>query len=69
MASIVADRPRMPHERLERRLRALLTLALLRDVRVLRSAGIRVTVLTPGPEGPGRHGRQPDGPAAPPGGA
>ncbi len=50
MASIVADRPRMPHERLERRLRALLTLALLRDVRVLRSAGVRVTVLTPGPD-------------------
>ena len=50
MASIVADRPRMPHERLERRLRALITLGLLRDVRTLRSAGIRVTVLTPGPE-------------------
>jgi len=42
--------PRKPHERLERRLRALLTLALLREVRALRSAGLRVTVLTPGPE-------------------
>lgn len=50
MASIVADRPRMPHERLERRVRALITAALLRDVRALRSAGMRVTVLTPGPE-------------------
>ena len=42
--------PRKPHERLERRLRALLTLALLREVRALRLAGLRVTVLTPGPE-------------------
>jgi len=50
MASVVADRPRMPHERLERRLRALITTALLREVRALRSAGITVTVLTPGPE-------------------
>jgi len=40
---------RKPLERLERRLRALLTLALLREVRALRSAGIGVTVLTPGP--------------------
>jgi NTE family protein len=50
MASIVADRPRKPHERLERHLRALMTMALLREVRALRSVGIRVTVLTPGPE-------------------
>jgi len=50
MASVVADRPRMPHERLERQLRALLTMALLREVRALRAAGITVTVLTPGPE-------------------
>jgi NTE family protein len=51
MASIMAGRlPRMPHERLERRLRALITMALLREVRALRSAGLRVTVLTPGPE-------------------
>jgi NTE family protein len=50
MASIVPDRPRKPHERLERRVRALITHGLLRDVRTLRSAGIRVTVLTPGPE-------------------
>jgi NTE family protein len=51
MASVEAGRlPRMPHERLERRLRTLITMALLREVRALSSAGIRVTVLTPGPE-------------------
>jgi NTE family protein len=49
LASIVTDRPWMPHERLERRVRALLTLALLREVRALRAAGIGVTVVTPGP--------------------
>ena len=42
--------PRKPHERLERRLRALLTMALLREVRALRAAGIGVTMLTPGPD-------------------
>jgi len=50
MASVVADRPRMPHERLERQLRALITMNLLREVRALRAAGIAVTVVTPGPE-------------------
>ena len=51
MASVVAGRlPRQPLERLERRLRALITMALLREVRALRAAGIGVTVLTPGPE-------------------
>jgi NTE family protein len=50
MASIVVGRPRRPHERLERQVRALITSGLLRDVRRLRSAGIRVTVLTPGPQ-------------------
>jgi NTE family protein len=49
MASIVTDRPRKPHERLERALRALVTSALRRDVQALRGLGIRVTVLTPGP--------------------
>jgi NTE family protein len=34
----------------EPRLRALITMALLREVRALRAAGIGVTVLTPGPE-------------------
>jgi NTE family protein len=50
MASLVADRPRKPHERLERRLRLLITLALLREAQALRALGVRVTVLTPGPE-------------------
>jgi NTE family protein len=50
MASLVMDRPRKPHEHLERRLRGLLTLALLREARTLRSLGLRVTLLTPGPE-------------------
>ena len=50
MASTVADRPRKAHERLERRLRRLITAALLREAQALRSLGIRVTVLTPGPE-------------------
>jgi NTE family protein len=49
MAAVVADHPRKPHERLERRLRRLVTRALLREARALRSAGIKVTVLTPGP--------------------
>jgi NTE family protein len=50
MASIVSDNPRKPHERLERRLRWLITHALLRDAHALRYRGIKVTVLTPGPE-------------------
>jgi NTE family protein len=50
MASVVTDRPRMPHEVLERQLRALMTVTLLREARALRAAGIAVTVLTPGPE-------------------
>jgi NTE family protein len=50
MASMITGRPSMPHERLERKLRQLITAALLREAQALRSAGIRVTVLTPGPE-------------------
>ena len=50
MASIVADRPARPPERLERRLRRLLTRSLLREAEVLRAQGTRVTLLTPGPE-------------------
>jgi NTE family protein len=50
MASIVTDRPRGPYERLERRFRSLITLALLREVRALRQRGIQVHVVTPGPE-------------------
>ena len=50
MASVLADRPARPPERLERRLRRLITRTLLREAEVLRGAGTRVTVLTPGPE-------------------
>ncbi|HEY7014967.1 MAG TPA: patatin-like phospholipase family protein [Streptosporangiaceae bacterium] len=49
-ASLVMDRPRRPLEWAERRLRALLTSALLRELGTLRSSGTRVIVLTPGPE-------------------
>jgi NTE family protein len=50
MASLETDRTRKPHERVERRLRWLFTLALLREANALRSLGIKVTVITPGPE-------------------
>jgi NTE family protein len=50
MASTVTDSPRKPRERLERTLRGLFTHALLRDARRLHARGIKVTVLTPGPE-------------------
>jgi NTE family protein len=50
MASLVTDRPGTRLERLERRLRALVTRSLLREARTLRAQGIRVTLLTPGPE-------------------
>ena len=57
MASIVADRPRMPHERLERRLRALITLGLLRgrtDAALGWQPGPRAHAR---PAGAGRHAR------------
>ena len=50
MASVVADRPGRTTERLERRVRRVITRSLLREAEVLRAAGTRVTVLTPGPE-------------------
>jgi NTE family protein len=50
MASVVPGQPRRPIERLERRVRRLITRGLLRSAQALRSAGIKVTVLTPGPE-------------------
>ena len=50
MASFEMDRPRKPQQLLERRLRRLLTNALRRDANALRSLGVRVTMLTPGPE-------------------
>ena len=50
MASTEPDRPRKPHERLERRFRHLITHVLLREAKALRARGMRVTVVTPGPE-------------------
>jgi NTE family protein len=50
MASLVTDRRYMPHLHLERRFRSLLTYLLMREVRELRTAGVKVTVLTPGPQ-------------------
>jgi len=50
MASLMPDRPRTRLERLERRLRAVLTWAVLREARALSAQGIQVTLLTPGPE-------------------
>ena len=50
MASFEMDRTRKPQELLERRLRRLLTNTLRRDADALRSLGVRVTMLTPGPE-------------------
>jgi NTE family protein len=50
MASVVPDRPARTTERLERRVRRLVTRTLLREAEALRAGGTRVTVLTPGPE-------------------
>jgi NTE family protein len=49
MASTEPDHPLQPHLRLERRLRQLITRALVRQARALGAEGKRVTVLTPGP--------------------
>ena len=50
MASVLPDHPDKRSERLERRLRRRITRSLLRDAQLLRAQGIKVTVLTPGPE-------------------
>jgi NTE family protein len=50
MASYVVDTPSSPYARLERRLRRLITVGLQREARKVQARGIRVTVLTPGPE-------------------
>jgi NTE family protein len=50
MASVVPDQPDKRSERLERRLRRRITRSLLRDAQLLRAQGVKVTVLTPGPE-------------------
>ena len=49
MASTEPDHPRQLHLRMERRLRQVITLALLRQARSLCAEGKRVTVVTPGP--------------------
>jgi NTE family protein len=49
MASTKPDRPLQPHVQMERRLRRVLTLVLVRQARALAAHGKRVTVLTPGP--------------------
>jgi NTE family protein len=50
MASLVPDQPARTAERLERRLRRRITRSLLREAAVLQASGVRVTLLTPGPE-------------------
>jgi NTE family protein len=49
MASTEPGHPLQPHLRMERRLRQVLTLAVVRQARGLAARGKRVTVLTPGP--------------------
>lgn len=50
MASVEIDRPRSPASRLERAIRRLVTRGIMADVEVLRSEGVRVVLVTPGPE-------------------
>ena len=50
MASTEADHPLQPHLQIERRVRQLITRALVRQARLLGAQGKRVTLLTPGPE-------------------
>jgi len=49
MASTEPDHPLRPHLRMERRLRQVLTVILVRQAKALAARGKRVTVLTPGP--------------------
>lgn len=49
MASTEPDHPLQPHLRMERRLRQVLTHAVVRQARSLAARGTRVTLLTPGP--------------------
>jgi NTE family protein len=50
MASTQADHTLQPHLQMERRLRRVITLAVLRQAKALGAEGKRVTVLTPGPQ-------------------
>jgi NTE family protein len=49
MASTEPDHPLRPHLQMERRLRQVLTMVLVRQAKALAARGKRVTVLTPGP--------------------
>jgi len=49
MASTEPDHPLQPHLRIERRLRQLITRALLRQAKSLSAQGKHVTIVTPGP--------------------
>jgi NTE family protein len=49
MASTEPDHPLRPHLQMERRLRQVLTMILVRQAKALAARGKRVTVLTPGP--------------------
>jgi NTE family protein len=49
MASTETDHPLQPHLRMERRVRQVITLSLLRQAKALGAEGKRVTVITPGP--------------------
>ena len=50
MAALSPDSPRSPIAMVERRVRRAITRGIVHDVEALRSAGVSVTVLTPGPE-------------------
>lgn len=50
MASIDLDRPRSPVSRIERALRRAIARGLLADIASLRASGMRVVLVTPGPE-------------------
>ncbi len=50
MASTDVDRPRSPVSRIERALRGAITRGLVADVAALRASGMRVVLVTPGPD-------------------
>lgn len=50
MASLDVDRPRSPASRIERAIRRAVTRGIVADVEQLRGEGMRVVVVTPGPE-------------------
>lgn len=50
MAAVNVDSPRSPVAMVERRVRKVITRGVVADIERLRSAGVKVTLLTPGPE-------------------